>query len=58
MAFNPVDNHSPLKCSVSEKNDIYHIFKAWGSSVGIVTGHRLGTQGFVASRDNTVFSVS
>jgi hypothetical protein len=57
MAFNLVDKHSRLKCSVSEKNGIYHIFKAWGSSVGIMTRHRLDTQGSVPSRDIRFFSI-
>jgi hypothetical protein len=53
MAFNPVDKHSRLKLSVSEKNGIYCIFKAWASSAGIAIGHRLDTPGSVPRRDNT-----
>jgi hypothetical protein len=33
MTFNPLNSHSRFKCSVSEKNNIYDIFRAWGSSV-------------------------
>jgi hypothetical protein len=57
MAFNPVDKHSRLKCSDSEKNGIYYIFKAWSSSVSIMTGHMLDTEGSVPSRDITFFSI-
>jgi hypothetical protein len=55
MAFNPIDKHSCLICGVSEKNGIHRIFKAWGSSVGIVIGHRLDARGSVPIRDNTFF---
>jgi hypothetical protein len=57
MGFNPVDRHSCLKCSVSEENGIYCIFKACGSSVGIATGRRLDTRGSVPSSNNKFFSI-
>jgi hypothetical protein len=57
MAFNPVDKHSCLKCSVSEKNGVHRIFKARGSSAGIVMVHRLDAQGSDPSSDNIFFSI-